>query len=537
MSLRPCSNALLIPLLAPVLVPVLLLGLAAAPLHADTPTPLTTKLVVSGLVRPVLVTAPVSDPDRLFIVEIIGRIKILKDGVLLPTYFLNLQGTVQSSPPFQGVFGMAFHPDYANNGYFYVYYADMAGAATVVRYQVSADPEVADPTSATPILTIPALGDGHEGGTLAFGPDGYLYLATGDAGLQNDPNCNGQAMARLYSKMLRIDVDGGSPYAIPVDNPFVGDPIVPPETWSTGFRNPWRFSFDRLTGDLWLADAGQDTAEELMFEPAGFGGGLNYGWPVMEGSACFNLNLCPPTVPACGAPVFTPPFLEYGHDVGCGIIGGYVYRGAAIPDLRGTYVFGDYCSTPVGPAIFTCKNVGGVVTDFTDRAAELTPDTSTVDFICSLGEDAAGELYIVDHYDGEVFKLIPDPAAGSFTNIGASGIGGSLGEPVMSGYGDLAPGSPTGYTVTCTGAQPFVQGFLFYGVQNNPTPFYGGTFYPIPWLRSLIFGFDANGTFSASVALPASLPNGLDIVQQFFFVDATAPFGVSGSNALMLSVP
>ncbi len=508
-------------------------------------TPLTTELVASGLTLPVYATAPATDFDRLFLVELAGQIKILRDGVVQAAPFLDLRSVVQSSPNFEGVFGMAFHPQYASNGFFYVYYSDLVGGVTLARYQVSADPELADAASGMTLLQIPTPLDGHEGGSPLFGPDGFLYLAIGDAEPQNDLNCNGQNLQLLIGKMLRLDVDGDDfpadsnrNYAVPPSNPFVGDASVPDEVWAIGFRNPWRSSFDRVTGELYISENGQNLREEINVEPAGFAGGLNYGWPVMEGGLCFP-NTCAQPVPVCNGPALTLPFYEYDHTMGCSVIGGYVYRGGDIPDLRGTYFFGDFCGSSSGAGIFSFRKQGLGITDFQDRSVELAPGGGLdIASIASWGEDAQGELYVIDHFGGEVFQLVADvPATGAFVDLGPFGIPGVAGEPLMTGSGDLTPGSASGYTIDVVGAAPSALGFVFFGTAVNATAFYGGTFYPFPFLGSRAFGFDAGGSLSVSTALPASFPGGVSIAQQFFFLDPVALHGVSGSNGLRLDVP
>jgi len=500
-----------------------------------TQTPLTTELVVGGLLGPVAAVAPHADP-RLFIVELFGRVRVLKDGVLLPTPFLDLSSVVHQVPN-QGLYNLAFHPDYAENGEFFVYYSNLGGNAVLARYHVSADPDVADPLSGEVMLEVPTPVDGHEGGGLAFGPDGYLYVGIGDGEPQGDPHCNGQNPALMLSKLLRLDVDGGTPYAVPADNPFVGDPLVVPEAWALGLRNPWRFSFDRRTGDLFLADVGHLEREELHFEPLGSSGGRNYGWPVMEGDACTVFNACS-DLPVCGSPAYSLALLDYGHDVGCAIIGGYVYQGAAIPDLRGTYFFADFCGSSAGGSIYSLRLSDGKVTEYTDRSVELTPEGGSIGYVTSFGEDAAGELYVIAHYNGQVFKIVPDlPDLGQFVDLGPSDIPGTFGEPRFEGEGDSTPGSPSGYTLRCTRALPFAVGYVFLGIEVNPTPFYGGTFYPFPFLKSLVFGFDAAGSLTLHTALPAGFPGGLSIAMQFLFFDAEAEQGISGSNGLRQDVP
>jgi glucose/arabinose dehydrogenase len=361
---------------------------------------LRTMRVASGLSKPLFVTSPPADSSRLFIVEQnSGQIKILSGGMVLPTAFLDIGDLITSSGNEQGLLGLAFHPDYSSNGYFFVNYTDTLGNTTVARYKLSGDPNQAEPDSQLVILNITQPFANHNGGMLVFGPgDGYLYIGTGDGGAGGDPGNRAQDDGELLGKMLRIDVDGGSPYGIPPDNPFVGAVDSLDEIWAKGFRNPWRFSFDRVTHDLYIADVGESAWEEVDFQVSSSTGGENYGWRLMEGDHCYN----PPT--NCDPGGLTDPIHEYSHGGDpnrCAIVGGFVYRGEAIPDLQGTYFFADDCSGQ----IWSFRYDGDNLTEFTDRTAELDPGSGmSIDQISSFGEDAAGELYIVD-LDGEVYKI------------------------------------------------------------------------------------------------------------------------------------
>src|SRR5919112_49597 len=240
--------------------------------------------IVSGLSSPLYLTAPPGDAARLFIVEKTGAIRIIKDGVLLTDPFLDLSSRVSGGGE-QGLLGLAFDPDYATSGRFIVHFTDLAGNTTVSRFQVSANPDVADPASELVILTATQPFANHNGGQIVFGPDGFLYLGLGDGGSGNDPEGRAQNLSDLLGSILRLDVQNGAPYSVPADNPFVGQANARPEVWSYGLRNPWRFSFDRATGDLYIADVGQNQFEEVNVAPAaeGAGRGINYGWSIMEG--------------------------------------------------------------------------------------------------------------------------------------------------------------------------------------------------------------------------------------------------------------
>ena len=376
-------------------------GAIALVAGADPPA-LYSERIASGLTEPVFATAPEGD-TRLFVVERAGVIKIVANGSVLPTPFLDISPLVSTEDAY-GLFGLAFAPDYATSGSFYVYYLNHADLSVVARYQVSANPNVASPASAQILLTVVQPGTDHDGGTIAFSPaDGYLYFALGDGGTgPYDPLENAQDPQDLLGKMLRLDVSGGGAgYAIPPDNPFVAAPGVRDEIWAFGLRNPFRFGFDRLNGDLWIGDVGQEAKEEVDYEVAG-DGGHNYGWDVMEGTLCNSNDPWPPP-PACNAPSLTLPFYEYGHDSNpaCSgnVIGGYVYRGRIGSPFYGLYFFGDFCTSKLwtlDPATI------GVV----ERTLDLSPAANggTIDLIVGFGEDGAGELYVVD-LDGEVFRI------------------------------------------------------------------------------------------------------------------------------------
>jgi len=349
------------------------------------------QLIASGLSGPVYVTQPLADTSRLFIVERPGRIRVMHHGTLLVTPFLDITSSV-SSVGERGLLSMAFHPNYSHNGQFFVYYTDLNGAVTIARYAVSADSNVAAPSSAQTIISIPHSFTNHNGGQVGFGPDGYLYLAPGDGGTGG---ANGQDTTVLLGKVLRIDVNATSPYVVPATNPFVGRLPARPEIWAYGLRNPWRFSFDRLTGDLYVADAGESAWEEVDFQFAGNSGGQDYGWNIMEGAHCFN----PPT--GCATAGLTLPVFEYSHglnDANCVIIGGYVYRGQRLPILSGRYFFADFCAG----WIHSIRVQGGVVVDLQDH----TPQFGTLSSINSFGEDALGELYLTVQ-SGNVYRIAP----------------------------------------------------------------------------------------------------------------------------------
>ncbi len=366
--------------------------------HIFAATALTTVEVGSGFVDPIFVTSPPGDTARIFVVEQGGRIKIVENGSTLATPFLDI-GSIISSGGERGLLGLAFHPQYSENGYFFINYTDTNGDSHIARCKVSSNPDIADQDSLTTILFVDQPFSNHNAGMLAFSPnDGYLYIGFGDGGDAGDPGNRAQDSTLLLGKMLRIDVTGTDTYTIPPDNPFAGSATVENEIWALGLRNPWRYSFDRETGDLYIADVGQSSWEEIDFQPAGDPGGNNYGWRLMEGTHCYN----PPT--NCDPGGLTNPIYEYDHSPECSITGGYVYRGCAIPDLQGTYFFADYCSDN----IWSFRYDGANLTEFTNRTAELAPNGSgSFQGIASFGEDAFGELYIADRGLDAVYKIVP----------------------------------------------------------------------------------------------------------------------------------
>jgi glucose/arabinose dehydrogenase len=392
--------------------------------QVDWPAIAFQQVSLPNLASPVYLTHAGDGSGRIFIVERSGRIQLVKNGALQPTPFLDISGRVRSPSSGggfeEGLLGLAFPPDYAQRQRFYVYYTQPDGDNVVARFHTSANPDLGDPSSEELILEIPhPERTNHNGGQLAFGPDGYLYLGPGDGGGGGDPDNNGQNPATLLGKILRIDVEAkiptstpgepnriffplisrnnGLPYRVPPDNPFIGQSGYLPEIWALGLRNPWRFSFDRSTGNLYIADVGQDDVEEINFQAAGSNGGQNYGWNILEGSQCY------PPGSSCTPPAnYVAPVAEYLHGAndsnGCSVTGGYVYRGAAYPNLQGIYFYADYCQ----------GKVYGLKFENSAWQSQMLLDTTYRP--SSFGEDENGEIYLVDIL-GQVYRLTGVTAA------------------------------------------------------------------------------------------------------------------------------
>jgi len=456
-------------------------------------------LVTDGVTEPVQVTHAPNDP-RLFIVEQGGTIRIYKNGALLPTPFLNI-ASLTSDGSEQGLLSMAFDPNYASSGLFYVYYTDdiaTPGDITLARYSVSANPDVADAASAEIVLVIPhPTNANHNGGQLMFGPDGYLYMGTGDGGGGGDVPNNAQNLNVLLGKMLRLDVSGTgavpcgqtapAPYANPPTNPYVGRPGCD-EIWSYGLRNPWRFSFDRDTDDMLIGDVGQNLWEEIDFQPADSNGSENWGWRLMEGFHCYN----PDT--NCNDGSLVLPILEYGHNLGCSVTGGFRYRGAEIPSFYGVYLYGDYCTGRIWQAV---QDAGG---DWT--STQLLDSGFN---ISGWGEDADGELYLC-HHGGEIYKVTPAPnPVPAITSL----------DP-----GTVIAGDP-GFTLTVHGTGFVVDSVVRWNGQDRPT-----TFVSINQLTADIPASDLLTAGTADVTVFSPAPGG--------GLSGTATFDI---NLTFLDVP
>lgn len=343
------------------------------------------QLVTQDLDSPIGMAVTLDGSHRLFVLEKSGLIQIIQDGEVLGPPFLDISDRVGSQGSEQGLLGLAFHPDYAGNGFFYVNYTDLNGNTVIARFQVTSDPNRADPGSEKRLLQVDQPFANHNGGNVTFGPDGYLYLGLGDGGSGGDPMGNAQSLDTLLGKILRIDVDSGDPYGIPPDNPFANGGGLP-EIWAYGLRNPWRFSFDQLNQDLYIGDVGQNQWEEIDFLPAGHPGGVNFGWNYREGAHPYegeppaNLNLIEPVA-------------EYSHAQGCSVTGGYVYRGVDLPQWEGVFLYGDYCSGIVWGLLHQ--------PDGSWQKATLFESGSR---IASFGQDEGGEIYLLD-IRGAIYRL------------------------------------------------------------------------------------------------------------------------------------
>jgi uncharacterized protein (TIGR03437 family) len=388
------------------------------------------ELFAQDLDRPVSITHAGDGSGRLFIVEQGGTIRVHDGQRLLAAPFLDISNRATDSGSERGLLGLAFHPDYAQNGLFYVNYTDAAGDTVIARYQVSSAANVANPASEAVLLRQDQPFSNHNAGELQFGPDGYLYFGLGDGGDGGDPGNRAQNLSLLLGKMLRIDVNSGSPYAIPPTNPFasqpgtVGQAAARREIWAYGLRNPWRFSFDRQTGDMFIGDVGQNRMEEIDFQPASSRGGENYGWRRMEGTLCFN--------PAnnCNDGSLTLPILTYPTGANCSITGGYRYRGVQYPQWNGVYFYGDYCSGLIRAAQQAGSNW-------------MVADTRETGFdISTFGEDEAGELYVADHGGGAVYRIVTDHPAPQLTSLSPANAPAGSGAFTLSVRGSsFVPGA------------------------------------------------------------------------------------------------
>ena len=503
-----------------------LLLLALPAVHAQS---FGTQLFVSGLTRPVYVGSPPADHNRVMVIEQLAqRIRLVKDGVLLATPFLTIP-TASISGNERGMLGMAFHPDYTTNGRFFVCFTDTVGNIQIVQHlRSAANPDVADPTGTT-LFSVTQPMANHNGGCLAFGPDGYLWIGIGDGG----PSNNGQNRTVQFGKLLRIDVNtpaGGQSWSNPPSNPYFGAVAGHDSVMHCGLRNPWRFSFDRWSGDLWIGDVGNAAVEEVDFLPAGTPGGRNFGWSCYEGNTAYNAGGC------AAQSSMDAPLYEYTHSIsGTCVIGGHVYRGNAIEGLQGTYFFSDTTSARIWSFR---RSAAGAVTQFTDRTTQMDPPgTATIATVSSFGEDAAGELYICDLYGGEIFKIVPTApsAAAVLTRTTPAQLGTSI-----------------NFTLSSTTDPLKSWAFAFAGASLPGTPLPDGRIIPVnldaisnialapasPFFPNNYGALNASGTGSASVLLPAYPPLvGMTLHGVFVVLDPASPFMVNQiSNPLNMTL-
>jgi len=340
---------------------------------------------VKGLKEPTFVAGPPDSTKRLFVLEREGRVRVASaDGVLKATPFLDVSDNTSTGTE-EGLIGLAFDPGFTQNGYVYIDYTATDATVQIVRYTVSPDrPDQVDPSTASTVMTIPKRSKFHNGGTLMFGPDGYLYISVGD----DEASEEAQKLTSVYGKILRVDVDSAQPYAIPPSNPFANQADARGEIWSYGFRNPWRLSFDRATGDMWVGDVGDAKWEEVDMQPASSHGGENYGWPYLEGTECMDPE-------HCHDPGLIAPLVTYGHNMNCAVMGGYVYRGSAAAALGGAYLFGDLCTG----GVFTL--VGDAQQGWKRIELGFNPIK-----IASFGEDPSGDVYVVDMQGGVIYRVM-----------------------------------------------------------------------------------------------------------------------------------
>jgi glucose/arabinose dehydrogenase len=489
-------------------------------------------LVANGFTEPLYVCSPPGDTHRLFVVEHRGTIKIIKDGALLATPFLDLDPIVAggTGSDERGLLGLVFDPNYATNGFFYVDYTALDGSTVLRQYSVSANPDVGDPSTFTTIFGPYADPQtNHNGGCLHFGQDGMLYVGYGDGGNADDMGTghdplvgNAQSMGTYWGKMLRIDVNNPPTY-VPAGNPFPSSAI--PLTWALGLRNPWRWSFDRQTGDMYIADVGQGAVEEIDFQPAASTGGENYGWRCMEGNTCTGFTGC-----TCNSPALTMPIQTYTHAVGCAIIGGFMYRGSAIIGFQGNYMYADYCSAKIWSFAYD----GTTVSNFVDRTAQLHPTGGlTIGAPTSFGEDANGEMYITDFSGGEVFRIdgtCPPPTNYCTSTTNSSGV------PSVMGFAGNGSISNNDLLLQSFGNPPHVFGLFYYGQGMVQVPAFNGfrciqnNIHRLPTVQTSDFG-DASYQFDIN-APPNVITAGTTWNFQFFYRDPTIGTRANYSDAL-----
>ena len=485
------------------------------------------ELVYDGIDTATSVTAAPGESGRLFVTTSGGLVHIIQDGVLLPAPFLDLSGDVSLT---EGIPSLAFHPDYATNGRFFIIHKDASDFSHLLELAVSADPDLADPSSAVEVIA-PFLQPGlaHNWNCIKFGPDGMLYMSTGDGGGYHGPPPDSgpsQDLSSTQGKILRLDMSLPAPH-IPSDNPFVGQANVAEEVWVYGLRQPWRFSFDSVTSDVFISDVGQTTREEIDFIPGGHAGGLNFGWACREGSVCTGVAGC-----SCSTLNDIAPIHEYPHGNGlCCIIGGEVYRGPAMPALHGTYFYADYCSARV----WSLRYDGSNLSEHIERSQEFeTPDGIGLTTISSFGTDADGELYVIGNFPSAIFKVVENPGCG--TNNYCETAPNSVGPgALIRGLGSTSV-TANDFILEGTQAPTHRFGLFYYGLSPIQTPFAdgnrcvgGGT-----WRLNPAAQTNGNGRIIRAIDLQNQSGNGALLPGatwhfQLWFRDPNGPIG-TGSN-------
>jgi glucose/arabinose dehydrogenase len=493
---------------------------AAASTAAQTLT--SVRIHTGTFTRPVGMAVPPGDEDRVYVIEQhSGLVRIIENNAILPTPFLNVATRILTGSE-RGLLGIAFDPNYETNGYFYLSYTRTPDGASIVERFRRLTRYMADATSGVVGFgPIAQPFSNHNGGNIVFGPDSYLYLGLGDGGSGGDPQCNGQRTSTALGKILRMDTST-IPFGVPPSNPFVGNTAYNQYIWSLGWRNPWRFSFDRLTGDMFVGDVGQNTIEEVDFEPAGMGG-RNYGWNVMEGRNCFS-SACS-TIP-CNDARLTLPVYTYPTGADCSVVGGYVYRGCALNGHVGTYFFSDYCSGRT----WSFRLVNGQVTQFTERTTELRPTSGGIGAISSWGEDTRGELYIIG-LGGGVYRVVASDG-GPGMDLGLGKVGGNGEIPSIELCGRLEPSMSAEFILRRAPAS--TAGVLLISSQRNDLPVFGGTLVPNP--VEIFVGITTNGTGRTQFTIQGGVGPAV-VYAQVALLDAGATFGLGMSNALRITLP
>lgn len=504
---------------------ILAAALALASLSSPaTAQGLTAERIAVGLNHPGMLLQAPGDNDRLFILERRRGIRILKNGVLNPGLFLDLTPELGSN---EAITSFAFHPDYQNNGRIFVSYMDVNFMSHMTEYLVTSDPDLADPSTRIQLLgPYQQLLPSHNWDYLSFGPDGMLYFGLGDDG----QGPNGQDLGSINGKILRMDVDLPAPYVPATGNPFVGQAGANPLIWIYGLRQPWRFDFDPLNGDLYIGEVGAGAEEEIDIVPFASAAATNFGWRCIEGNTCTGYAGCA----SCSDPGYTSPVYTIPHTGGvCAVIGGMVYRGSAIPSLQGTYWYSEFCTSKIYSFVWD----GTQVTQHIDRTAELVPSIGgPVDFVASFSRDHAGELYICSNTGGEVYKIVPTATCGAI-NYCTSNLN-SIGTNATIGFTGTTSVATQDMSVTVSGVLPGKVGLFLYGASQTQLPLgdgflcvTGGVVRMNPPLVA-----DASGNGSRLVPIAANgITAGSLLNFQYWYRDTASPGTFNLSDGLAVS--